>query len=167
MLALLTFGAVSSALAQQEKNEIATDVTILSRKPSGDNTQPRVHVTSWEISYARFLAQRLAAGPLFKVTTVTRDRASWYFGGLGRLYFADQDARAIPVVEVNAVRSVHDRFVDHTAIQVLGGVAFPMGKSGGRFRIGPYYTKTFYEHDATGLDSSDSFGFSWNVSLLF
>ena len=75
---------------------------------------------------------------------MTDDRASWYFGGLGRVYFRDQDAHVIPVVEVNAVRSLHDRYEDQTTIQALAGLVFPIGTSGGRFRIARDDSKTIY-----------------------
>lgn len=166
VLAMLLLGAPPNTFAQQDKNELSTDVTILSRKVSGDNESPRANVTSSKLSYAWFFTERLAAGPVVKVTTVTGGGAAWYFGGLGRVYFRDQDAAVIPVVEVNGVRSLHDRYEDQTTFQALAGLVFPMGTSGARFRIAPYYSRTIYQDDS-GLPSFDGFGLSWNVSLLF
>ena len=42
---MLMLGIGSSAFAQQEKNELSTDVTILSRAVSGENESRRVNVT--------------------------------------------------------------------------------------------------------------------------
>ena len=153
------------AVAQQEKNELATDVSIMSRTISGSDLR-RVNVTSSTLSYAWFFNERFAAGPIFRVRTVTGGRTSWYFGGLGRVYFRDQDAAVIPVVEVNGVRSLHDLYVEQTTIQALAGLVFPMGTSGARFRIAPYYSRTIY-HANGGPPSFNGVGVSWNVSLLF
>ena len=42
-----------------------------------------------------------------------------------------------------------------------------MGKSGGRFRIAPYYYRAFYDAQQSGYSYFHSFGVSWSVGLLF
>ena len=163
VLAML-LSCASNALAQHAKNEVATSVSILSRTIS-DNDLRRTTVSSSTLSYAWFFTERFAAGPIFRVRTVTGAQTSWYFGGLGRVYCRDQDAAVIPVLEANVVRSLHDLYEEQTTIQALAGLVFPMGTSGARIRIAPYYSRTIYRDD--GPPSFNGFGVSWNVSLLF
>ena len=166
VLVIGLLAAASSAFAQSDRNEIGADVSVLSRTLTGVPDFPRATVTSWKVSYARFFNDYFAAGPLFKVTTVTDDHASWYFGGLGRIYFREQDTRVIPVVEFNAVRSFRDRYIDNTTYQLLGGLVFPMGAAGGRFRIAPYYTRVNYPADSIA-PSFNGYGVSWSISVVF
>jgi len=158
---MLGFCTNTSAQTQsQVKNDLYTDVFFITSKPSNDRADTITRF-DWQTSYARFLTDRLAVGPIFGIFKPNDDEANGYVGALVRYHFADTFGRVIPFVEVNGSRSVN--YQDLTDVEVRAGVILPMGRTGGRFRIAPYYYKGFYEGD----DTFQSFGISWGVGLAF
>jgi hypothetical protein len=169
--ALLAFGLASNAFGQAvvaNKNEIGTDFTFSSSTFTGVDSN-RTAEYRWSVSYGRFLTERFAVGPVFAIRNdVHGDQTPMNVGGLARFYFNDRDAGAIPFVEAAGTRSFHYQFdMDHTDLQVSGGLVFPMGDTGGRFRVAPYYYRAFYDADLVGHSYVHSFGVSWSVALLF
>lgn len=165
----LTSVVPSDAFAQavaKDKNELTTEIFVISTKTNSDDSE-RSSQAQWTTSYARFWTNRFAAGPLFKVAKSSGSDTLGYVGAQGRYYFGNLDARAIPMVEISSSRSFNDPTADSTDLQLLAGLTFPMGGSGGRFRIAPYYYHAFYDEAKTGYSNFHSFGISWSVALLF
>ena len=171
MIALLACGAPSVASAQvieAGKNEISTDFTFNSSMLSGVDSN-RTTDYRWSLSYGRFLTDRFAVGPVFTIeNSPNNDVRPFNIGGLGRFYFGDRDGQALPFVEVASTRAFNRVFdMNFTDVQVSGGVMFPMGRSGARFRVAPYYYRAFYDEQLFGISYSHAFGVSWSVALLF
>lgn len=171
VLAILLLTAGSNAFAQavaSGKNEVETDFTFSSSTPTGVDSN-RTTGYSWRLTYGRFLTDRIAIGPVFAIHSDERNDATPFnLGGLARFYVGDPDGRAIPFVEVSSTHAFNQFFdEDYTDIQVSAGWLFPMGKSGGRFRIAPYYYRAFYDAQQSGYSYFHSFGVSWSVGLLF
>jgi hypothetical protein len=172
LLTMIAAGSMAASASAQSvakgKNEVTTDVFFISSKPSGDAIDAERSTTAeLTVGYARFVTDRVAVGPLFRISKATDADTSGYVGGLGRFYFGDLAKRAIPFAEVNSTRSFNDPFGDFTDVQLMAGVMFPLGSSGGRFRIAPYYYRAFYDEAETGYSNYQSFGISWSVGLLF
>ena len=167
---LVTLSASSTAFAQavaEGKNELSTDLLFITSQPTGDAAGDRTTRTSWRLSYGRFITDRIAVGPLFRVVKDPGGSTTGYIGGLGRYYFGDLHRRWIPTVEISSARSMNDPAGNYTDVQFLGGITVPMGSTGGRFRVGPYYYRAFYDEAETGYSNFSSFGVSWSVALLF
>ena len=143
-----------------------TNLFFLTSKATDDAAE-RATSFSWNASYARFLTDRLAVGPLFGIFKDPHVDATGYAGGLVRYHFGDRSSRFIPFAELNASRTLNDPFANFSDIQLMGGVVIPMGRSGGRFRVATYYYRAFYDEDRTGYDSYKSFGLTWGAGLLF
>lgn len=169
-LLLFLFTASSTAFAQaiaEGKNELSTDLIFVTSKPTEDVGGDRTSRTSWRVAYGRFITDRLAIGPLFRIVKDPGASTTGYVGGLARYHFGDLNRRWIPLVEVSSARSMNDPSGNYTDVQFLGGIMVPMGATGGRFRVGPYYYRAFYDEDETGYSNFSSFGVSWSVALLF
>jgi hypothetical protein len=169
MLAACSVAADASAQAiAKGKNEVTTDVFFITSKLSGDNVDAdRSTTTDLTLAYARLVTDRLAVGPLVRIAKTNGQDATGYLGGQGRFYFGDLAKRAIPFAEVNSTRSINDPFGDYTDVQLMAGLMFPLGSSGGRFRVSPYYYRAFYDEAVTGYSNYQSFGVSWSIGLLF
>ena len=170
VLATLMLGARSNAFAQaieSGKDEVDTDFTFSASTLSGVDAN-RTTQYSWRLTYGHFLSDRFALGPVFAIRTDENNGGTPYnIGGLARFYLGDLDAHAIPFIEASSTRSFNQAYdLDYTDLQVSAGLVFPMGKTGGRFRVAPYYYRQFYG-DAAGYDYFHSFGVSWSVGLLF
>ena len=166
MLAVCTTATNASAQAiAQGKNEVSTDVFFITSKATGDGDAERFTEVEWLVGYARFLTDRLAVGPLFRIAKATGREADGYVGGQGQFYFGDLTRRAIPFVEINSTKSFKGDF-GYSDVQLLAGVMLPMGSTGGRFRVAPYFYKAFYD-ESDGGGSFQAFGISWSVALLF
>ena len=168
-MAILVTAVAPAALAQAVgagKNELGTELTFHSSKLSSDDAD-RSTSLDWTVSYGRFLTDGFAAGPVFRIAKNNDTDAFGYLGGVGRYYFGDLNGRFLPVAEVSVARSMNDPSADYTDLQVFGGVVVPMGASGARFRVGPYFYRAFYDEDETGYSNFQSFGVSWSVALLF
>ena len=167
MLMLSGSNAFAQAIASG-KNEVETDFTFTSSTLSGVDSN-RTTEYSWRLTYGRFVSDRIALGPVFAIRSEeTSDTTPMNIGGLARFYLGDPDHRVIPFVEASSTRTFNQPFDhDYTDLQISGGLLFPMGASGGRFRIAPYYYRAFYDAQQTGFSYFHSFGVSWSVGLLF
>lgn len=171
LLVMLILATGSSAFAQaiaEGMNEVSTDFSLNTSTLSGVDAN-RTTELSWRLTYARFLSDRFAAGP---VVAIRHDPASdveaFSVGGLARVHFGDRGGRAIPFVEASSTRSFNEPFgMNRTDVQVSGGLVFPMGASGGRLRVAPYYYRAFYDLQEVPFSYFHSFGVSWSVALLF
>jgi hypothetical protein len=171
VLAMLMLAAGSEAFAQaiaSGKNEVETDFTFSASTLTGVDSN-RTTEYSWRLNYGRFLTDRFAIGPVFAIRSDEgNDSTPFNIGGLARIYVGDPDGHAIPFVEASSTRAFNQLFDDdYTDVQVSAGLVFPMGKSGGRFRIAPYYYRAFYDAQQSGYSYFHSFGVSWSVGLLF
>lgn len=169
---LAVCSVATSAAAQsiaKGKNELAGDVSFSTTKPTGEANEDADRFTSADlgVAYSRYVTDRLAVGPLFGISKAKGSEATGYLGGLGRYHFGDLSRRAVPIVEMRVSRSLNDAFANYTDLQLLAGVMFPMGSTGGRFRVTPYYYKAFYNEAESGVSDFQSFGISWGVALLF
>ena len=167
-IALLFASSASAQAIAQGKNEVATDFEFSSSRLTGIDTE-RATDYHWRISYGRFLTDRFAAGPLFAIQKDNNNAVTPYnIGGLVRFYLGDRDGRAIPFIEGSSTRGMNRPFdTNFTDVQIGAGLMFPMGRSGGRFRIAPYYYRAFFDEQTTGYSYFHSFGVSWSVGLLF
>ena len=166
MLAVCTTATNASAQAiAQGKNEMSTDLFFITTKGTGDVEAERFTQIEWSVAYARFFTDRFAAGPLFRLAKSKGSEADGYVGGQGQFYFGDLTRRAIPFVELNGTKSFKGEF-GYSDVQFLAGLMMPMGSTGGRFRVAPYFYKTFYD-ESDGGGSFQAFGISWSVALLF
>ena len=52
-------------------------------------------------------------------------------------------------------------------VQLLAGLKVPLGASGARLKIGPYFYRNWYDADVAGYDSFQSVGLSWKVGLFW
>lgn len=169
LMMLLT--GVSNGYAQAVaagKNEVETDFSFSTATYSGIDSN-RTTDYSLRFAYGRFLTDRFAIGPLF---TIRRDLDNLVtpinLGGVARYYFVNGDALAIPFVEGSSSRTINEAFeMDHYDVQASAGLVFPIGESGGRFRVAPYYRRAFYDRLINGYSYQHSFGVSWSVGLLF
>jgi hypothetical protein len=156
----------SSAQVAQGKNDISTFLFLQSSKPT-DDAGDRETFFDWRLAYARFLTDRFAVGPLFGIFHPPGGETSSNIGGLVRYHFGDTDAAVIPFAEFNTAYSINDPVDNFGDIQILGGVVLPMGRTGGRFRIAPYYYRAFYDEEESGIPEFSSFGVTFGVGLLF
>jgi len=170
-LAILLLTAGSNAFAQavaSGKNEVETDFTFSSSTLTGVDSN-RTNDYRWRLTYGRFITDRFAIGPVFSIRNDERNNTKPVnIGGLARFYIGDPDGRAIPFVEVSSTRTfnqvIEPNYID---LQVSAGLVFPMGDTGGRFRIAPYYYHSSHDALITGYSYFHSFGVSWSVGLLF
>lgn len=170
LLLALVFGIGTDARAQavaKGKNELSLDASVVTVKDTGEGDHARVTVSQLSGSYSRFVTDRLAVGPVLGVSTMSDSDTTGSLGGLARYHFGDLTKRAIPLVEIRSTRSLNDPLSNCTDVQVLAGLLIPMGSTGGRFRIAPYYYRAFYDEAVTGFSSYQSFGISWRIALLF
>ncbi|HEX6164538.1 MAG TPA: hypothetical protein VFZ31_14305 [Vicinamibacterales bacterium] len=170
-LVVIMLSASATARAQAieaGKNEVETDFSLTSSKWSGIDSN-RTTEFNWRITYGRFVSDRIAIGPVFGIRNdVNTGSKPFNAGGLVRFYFGDGRGAAIPFVEATSTRAFNQAFeMDYTDLQISGGLVFPMGESGGRFRVAPYYYRAFFDPDLHGFSHFHSFGVSWSVGLLF
>jgi hypothetical protein len=171
VLAFVVLGFTSSVQAQAVaagKNELETNVALSSSKLSGVDAN-RTTEYLWGVTYARFLSNRFAIGPVFEIHNDPDNGLTPYnIGGLARLYLGNPSRSSIPFLEAASTRAFNQLFdYNYTDFRLSGGLLFPMGSSGGRFRIAPYYYRALYDDQVTGYGYSHSFGVSWSVGLLF
>lgn len=169
MLAVCGVAASASAQAVAKgKNELSGDVFFITSKLSGDAVDAERSTTAeWTVGYARLVTNRLAVGPLFRFAKTNGADATGYVGGQGRFYFGDLTKRVIPFAEVNSTRGFNDPIANYTDLQLMAGVMIPLGPTGGRIRITPYYYRAFYDEAAFGYSNYQSLGVSWSIGLLF
>ena len=167
MLLMSVSNAYAQALAAG-KNEVETDFSFSTATYSGVDSN-RTTDYSFRLSYGRFLTDRFAIGPLFSIRRdVNNATTPINVGGVARYYFVNGDALAIPFVEGSSTRTINDAFVmDHYDVRASAGLVFPIGESGGRFRVAPYYRRAFHDALINGYSYDHSFGVSWSVGLLF
>lgn len=170
LLLAVVFGMATDANAQavaKGKNELSLDANVVTAKETGEGDHERITASELGGAYARFVTDRLAVGPVVTMAKASGSGATASLGGLARYYLGDLTKRAIPVVEINSTRSLNDPLSNYTDLQVSAGLMIPMGSTGGRLRIAPYYYRAFYDEAVTGYSSYQSFGISWRVALLF
>jgi hypothetical protein len=165
VLVLLVPGRRALAQVAEGKNDVFTDLFLLTAKPT-DGAGERETSFNWTTSYARFLTDRLGAGPIFRIVKDPHQGANGYVGGLVRYHFGAADAQIIPFVEFNASHSFGNES-DSPDMQIMGGLVIPMGRTGGRFRIAPYYYRQFLDEGETGEKWFRSWGVTFGAGLLF
>ena len=159
--------SASAQAVAKGKNEVYADLFFITAKSTGDVDEDRSTSAEVTLAYARLLTDRFAAGPLFRIAKSSGNDTLGYVGGQARYYFGDLSNRAIPFVEINSTRSYNEPVADYNDLQLRAGVMIPLGPTGGRLRISPYYYRAFYNEALTGYSSYQSFGISWGVGLLF
>jgi hypothetical protein len=171
VLAMLMLATGSNAFAQavaSGKNEVETDFTFNSSTLTGVDSN-RTNDYRWRITYGRLIGDRVAIGPVFTIRNDGYNNSKpMNIGGLARVYVGDLDGRAIPFVELASTRTFNQVFEpNYLDLQVSAGLVFPMGDTGGRFRIAPYYYRSFHDALINGYSYFHSFGVSWSAGLLF
>lgn len=169
LLALAACTVATSAFAQavaKGQNEVNGDVFIITTKPSEDGAE-RFTRKEFNLSYARLVTDRLAVGPRVGVVQTSDQDTSGHLGVQARYYFANLSGRAIPFAEVNTNRTFGVPVANDTDLTVLAGLMFPIGNTGGRIRVNPYYYRIFFDEDKVGYSNFQAFGISWSVGLRF
>lgn len=175
LVLVVVFGMGTDANAQAAKtpavakgmNELALDLSMVTAKETGEVETDRVTQSNLGGAYARLVTNRFAVGPVFGVSKSNGSDATAYLGGQVRYYLGDLTKRAIPMVEFSSTRTLNDPLANSTDLQVMAGLMFPMGTTGGRIRIAPYYYRSFHDEAVTGYSHFQSFGISWRIALLF
>lgn len=169
LLMLAVSSVPGSAFAQavaKGQNEMNGDAFVITTKPSEDGAE-RFSRQEFNLSYARLVTDRLAVGPRVGVSKAGDQDVTGHIGVQARYYFANLSGRAIPFAEVNTTRTFNVPVANETDLTVLAGLMFPIGNTGGRIRINPYYRRVFFDEDKVGYSNYQSFGISWSVGLRF
>ena len=159
-------GTPAFAQVLKGKNEANAGISLSTAKNNGTGAD-RINVVDWRTDYQRFVTDRLAVGPELFITNRTGNDRDVLIGGVIAYHFGNLDGRVIPFVELNSGVGFGSDSSAKSDVRVIAGIKLPLGRSGARFKVGPYFYRASYDLDKAGYDSFKSFGISWNIGLLW
>ncbi len=167
-IAAMCVFASTPAFAQihKGKNEAYAGISLSTARNNG-NGADRITVVDWRTDYERFVTARLAVGPELFISKRTGTDVDVLLGGVIAYHFGNLDGRVIPFAELNGGFGFGSDSSAKSDVRVIGGIKIPLGRSGARLKVGPYYYRASYDRDKVGYDSFKSFGITWNVGLLW